>query len=298
MKSLASVVLRAARPHDVERVAHDRLGHRHLAHQPLERNQILAGDRAFELRILDRRRRPDHAELLVVRRVVDDDVEHEAIELRFRQRVRAFELDRVLRGEHVERLVELIGLALHGDAMLLHRFEQRRLRLRRGAVDFVRQHDVGEDRPRREHHLPATGSRILLHEIRAGDVGRHQVGRELDARELQRQHARHRMNQQCLCQTWRTHDQAVPTDEQRHQHLADDFVLADDDLLQLGDNLPPARVHPIGERDVIRRVEVDDVTDHWVHSSSMNHFLAASSAARISRVLRAMSVASVSSSRV
>ena len=31
------------------------------------------------------------------------DVEHEAIELRFRQRIRAFELDRILRGEHEER---------------------------------------------------------------------------------------------------------------------------------------------------------------------------------------------------
>ena len=106
-----------------------------------------------QLRVHDRRRRPHDVELLVVGRVLDDDVEHEAIELRFRQRIRAFELDRVLRGEHVERLGQLVGLALHGDAVLLHRFEQRRLRLRRRAVDFVGQHDVGEDRAGREHHL-------------------------------------------------------------------------------------------------------------------------------------------------
>ena len=33
------------RADDVERVAHHRLGHRHLAHQPLERDQVVAGDR-------------------------------------------------------------------------------------------------------------------------------------------------------------------------------------------------------------------------------------------------------------
>ena len=54
---------------------------------------------------------------------------------------------RVLRREHVERLGQLIGLALHRDAMLLHRFEQRRLRFRRRAVDLVGKDDVREDRP-------------------------------------------------------------------------------------------------------------------------------------------------------
>ena len=39
--------------------------------------------------------------------MVDHGVEHEAIELRLGQRIRAFELDRVLRREDVERLLEL-----------------------------------------------------------------------------------------------------------------------------------------------------------------------------------------------
>ena len=103
--------------------------------------------------------------------------------------------------------------------MLLHRLEQRRLRLRRRAVDFVGQHDVGEDRTGREHHLPAAGRRVFLHEVGAGDVRRHQVGRELDARELQVEHARHRVDEQRLGQAGRADDQAVAADEQRHQHL-------------------------------------------------------------------------------
>ena len=63
-----------------------------------------AGDRVRELRILDRRRGPHDLDLLVLRQVVDHDLEHEAVELRFGQRVRAFLLDRVLRREDEERL--------------------------------------------------------------------------------------------------------------------------------------------------------------------------------------------------
>src|SRR5687768_18332645 len=51
---------------------------------------------------------------------------HEPVELRLRERVRSLELDRVLRGEHEERLGELVRLALHRHAMFLHRLEHRR----------------------------------------------------------------------------------------------------------------------------------------------------------------------------
>ena len=37
-------------------------------------------------------------------------------------------------------------LVLDADLLFAHRFEQRRLRARRGAVDLIGQHDVGEDR--------------------------------------------------------------------------------------------------------------------------------------------------------
>ena len=67
-----------------------------------------------------------------------------------------------------------------------------------------------------------------------------------------------------LARPGRADDQAVAADEQRHQHLLDDLVLADDDLLQLGDDLLPAGVHPVGERDVVGRREIDDVTHHGV----------------------------------
>jgi hypothetical protein len=60
-------------------------------------------------------------------------------------------------------------------------------------------------------------------------------------------------------------DQAVTADEQREQHLVDDFVLADDELLQLFDDSLTAVLHPIGQRDVVLLHVLFDLR-HWVPS--------------------------------
>ena len=110
--------------------------------------------------------------------------------------------------------------------------------------------------PGREHHLAAAGRRVLLDDVGAGDVRRHQVGRELDAVELQVEHLRQRRDEQRLRQPGHADDQAVAADEQRQQHELDDVALADDALLQLGDDLLAADVHLVGERDVVGRFEI------------------------------------------
>ena len=46
----------------------------------------------------------DDPELFFLLGIIDEDVEHEAVELRFGQRIGAFLLDRVLRGQHEERI--------------------------------------------------------------------------------------------------------------------------------------------------------------------------------------------------
>ena len=61
------------------------------------------------------------------------------------------------------------------------------------------------------------------------------------------------MDQQRLGQARHADDQAVAADEQRQQHLFEDFVLADDELLQLVDDLLAAVLHPVGQRDVVLR---------------------------------------------
>ena len=80
--------------------------------------------------------------------VVDQDIEHEAVELGLGQRIGPFLLDRVLGRQHEERVGQPVALAADGDLPLLHRLEQGRLGLGRRAVDLVGQDDVGEDRAR------------------------------------------------------------------------------------------------------------------------------------------------------
>ena len=55
------------------------------------------------------------------------DLQQEAVELRLRQRIGAFLLDRVLRRQHVERPRQRMLDAADRDALLLHRLQQRRL---------------------------------------------------------------------------------------------------------------------------------------------------------------------------
>jgi hypothetical protein len=55
-------------------------------------------------------------------------------------------------------------IAAHRAGKLLHGFEQRRLRLGRRAVDFVRQQNVAEDRPldERPAAMPGGGSSSMM----------------------------------------------------------------------------------------------------------------------------------------
>jgi hypothetical protein len=90
----------------------------------------------------------------------------EAIELRLGQRVRPLHLDRVLRRQHEERRRQRVGLLADGHRLLLHRLEQRGLRLRRRAVDLVGEHDVREDRPALELEAARQLARLAASTIR------------------------------------------------------------------------------------------------------------------------------------
>jgi hypothetical protein len=81
-------------------------------------------------------------------RVRHQQLEQEAVELRFGQRVDALALDRVLRRDDHEAVGERMALAVERHAPLLHRLEQRGLGLGRGAVDLVGEQQLVEDRPR------------------------------------------------------------------------------------------------------------------------------------------------------
>ena len=117
---------------------------------------------------------------LLAVRVADAQFQHETVHLRFRQRISPFLLDRILRGEHEERFFKFERLIADGDLLFLHRFEQRALDLGGRAIDFVGEHEMGEDgaAPRGER----AGLRIV--NLRADDIGGQHVRRELQSREF------------------------------------------------------------------------------------------------------------------
>jgi hypothetical protein len=113
----------------------------------------------------------------------------------------------------------------------LHDLQQGRLHLRRRAVDLVGEQEV-------DHHRAEFGVELLLAlPVDAGtdDVGRHQVGRELYARERPANHPRERLHGQRLGDARNALEQDVPLGQQADQHALDKLVLSDDDAFDLED---------------------------------------------------------------
>ena len=112
-------------------------------------------------------------------RVPDLHVDHETVELRLRQRERTLHLDRVLCRDHDERLRQGRGHAVDGRLPLLHGLQEGGLSPGRRPVDLVSQHDLREYGARPELEVAP----FLVEEVHAEHVGRHEIGRELDALE-------------------------------------------------------------------------------------------------------------------
>ena len=161
--------------------------------------------------------------------IADIDLQQEAVELGFRQRIGAFLLQRVLGGEHMERLRQVVALAGDGDVPLLHRLQQRRLRARAGAVDFVGHQQLGEDRPLDEAEGAAAAIAFFEH-FGAQDVGWHQVGGELDALAFHAQHDAQGLDQLGLGEARHADQKQMATRQKRNECLIDDVLLAINDL--------------------------------------------------------------------
>ena len=133
-------------------------------------------------------------------------------------------------GQLVRRLVD-------GDLALLHRLEEARLRARRRAVDLIDQDDVREHRTGTELELLSP----LVVDRDAGDVGRHEVRRALDAVERQRERPRDRARERGLPHAGHVVEQHVAFDEQRGEELLSRALLADHHARDLIDE-PRGRV--------------------------------------------------------
>ena len=99
----------------------------------------------------------------------------------------------------------------------------------------------------------------LLQDVAAGDVGRQQVGRELDAAEVERQQARQRLHQLGLAQSRQALEQDVPASEQRGDDLVDRLFLAQNDAAQLADQ---SRDFRLASRDPFGLHESSVVSSH------------------------------------
>ena len=129
--------------------------------------------------------------------------------------------------------------AADGHLAFLHRLQKRRLRARAGPVYLVGHQKLGEDRAFDKAELPPPVAGHVQH-FRAEDIGRHQVGRELDARILKAQHRRQRIDQHGLAQARLADQKRMATGQNRGQNLLDHLVLADEAPLDAAARLQQA----------------------------------------------------------
>ncbi len=173
----------------------------------------------------------EDAPQLLGRRMGDKNPEHKPVQLGLGQRVDPFHLDGILGRDHEEGLLQLIRFAGDGHLVLGHRLQERGLRFRRGAVHFIRQQEVGEDRPRRElKHLAAVA---VNDELRPDDIGGHQVRRALHPAKRQPERLGERLGQEGLAQPRHAFQQDVAAGEKRREEQLDHVILADDHRRQL-----------------------------------------------------------------
>ena len=137
------------------------------------------------------------------------------VHLRLGQRIRAAKLNGILRGDDKKQIGKIPPFALDAHLRLAHRFEQRRLRARRGAVDFVGEQNVREHRAFVKMELLVA----LAEHRHAEDVRRQQIRRELDALELRVNRAGERLGQRRLARAGKIIQQHVAAAGERGEQL-------------------------------------------------------------------------------
>ena len=220
LADLAGLRARARRAHQREDRLDHRFADRQAAHQPLRRDQFVGGHRRLRLALFRAGGVEHDFAFGVAIGIIDVDLHQEAVELRFRQRIGAFLLDRVLRREHMERARHVVAIAGDRHVVLLHRLQQRRLGARARAVDLVGHQELAEDRPRDEAEAALAAGALLQH-LAAEDVGRHEIGRELDAAGVEPEHDAHGLDQLGLGEAGKADQQRMPAAQHGDERLLD-----------------------------------------------------------------------------
>ena len=161
--------------------------------------------------------------------IADDQFEKETVELRFRQRISAFLVNRILGGHDKERLLEFANLAAGGDAFLLHGFEHGGLRFGGGAIDFVGENQVGKNGAVLELEF-AFAAGGFHDDVGAEDVGRHEIGSELNAVEAHVESFAESADEECFAEAGDAFEEDVTSAENGDEGAFDDGVVPDDHL--------------------------------------------------------------------
>src|SRR2546426_105072 len=222
---------------------------RHLRHPHLAKDvHVDVLDRGLEgAHLLRRRHRLDrgvvrpafpspleHLDLLLAGRITHIDLQEEPVDLGLRERVRAFVLDRVLGRDHEERRVDADRIAFEGRLSFLHRLEESALRLRRRAVDLVRQEDVREDGAAPQHEVAG----LPIEHVRPRDVRGQQIRGELHAPEREAKTRGKGFRDQRFREPRDVFNEDVAVAEDRPQHPFEDRSLAHDDGLDRVQEIP------------------------------------------------------------
>lgn len=162
--------------------------------------------------------------------IAEFDFQQEAIELRLGQRKGSDLVRRVLGGNDEKWLGQRAGFAFGRDLTFFHGFEQGALGLRRGAIDFVGEYHLGEDRA----GVEVKGTGAAIEDRDADDVRGQHVAGELDALEFQAQYARQNVGQGSLANPRQVFDEKVATCQQAGDRQPDRPILAEDDAVDVG----------------------------------------------------------------
>ena len=152
-----------------------------------------------------------------------------AVQLRFRQGLRAHTAQRVLGGNDQMRAGQGIGLALYSDVAFFHCLQQSCLCLAGGAVDLVREEQVTEKCSRLEHEC----SGIFFIDRKACQVGGQHVRRKLYPTAVQPQSLGKRHGKGGFPDTGHVLHQHVSACQKCKQYFRQNEVFSDNSFLHL-----------------------------------------------------------------
>jgi hypothetical protein len=135
-----------------------------------------------------------------------------------------------LGGEDEEGVWEKMGLAHDRDAALLHGLKKGGLGLGGGAVDFVGEDQVGEERAGLKDEA-AAGFCLLEHGI-AGDVAWEEVGGELDAFGIEAKGLGKTFDEFGFAETGEAFKEDVTTCKETGEDVLNERILAEENAAQ------------------------------------------------------------------